>query len=146
MHNYLSLHADAYPWGYGVRVNVLALAAQRPSRDSNGTANDPKGHLKDPEMISKGAKRGSKVNHQSMQLDAHKNSKSAISKICAKGGKGKNSPSSRQEGPQGTIQGFILLSVLIFAIFMFGFRASATDKHTANPNGVINWCLIIERS
>ena len=146
MHKYLSQYADAYPLRYGVRVDVLGLAAQMPPRDYNGTRKDRKGHLKGPERISKGTKKDSKANHQSMQLDAHKNSKLAISKLCAKGGRGKKPPSSRQEGPKGTIQGFILLSVLIFAVFMFGFRASATDKHTANPNGVINSCFIIERS
>ena len=76
-----------------------------------------------------------------MQLDAHENSNVARNKMCIKGEGGKKSPVSR---PEGTIQGFILLSVLTFAVLLFVvFRASATDKYTPNPNRVINWCFII---
>ena len=86
MHNNVSQHADAYPFGCGVCVDVPALATQKPQRDSNGTPKDPKGPPKEPERISTNAQKRSEANYQSMQLEGHQNIKFAISKMYAKGG------------------------------------------------------------
>ena len=86
---------------------------------SPNVAEDPQ---RNPKGFQKNALKGSKANHQSMQLDAHKNIKFAISKMYAKGG-GQKFLKFPPRDPESTSHGCILLSVLnllYFCLLDFG--------------------------